>query len=92
MEGVVLFLVLVVVFVKHNTTRFIIGFTVASYGQYIFVIICCLHIILIFRKFLSGIPFVYMVLVVPIGFLVNTDSIGPHYGIHTNYAHLELTA
>ena len=37
MEGVVLFLVLVVVFVRHNTTRFIIGFTVASYGQYIYI-------------------------------------------------------
>ena len=35
MEGVVLYLVLVKVFVKHNTRRYIASFTVASYGQLI---------------------------------------------------------
>ena len=28
----------------------------------------------------SGLPLVYMAVVVPIGFLVNTDDIGNHYG------------
>ena len=28
----------------------------------------------------TGIPLVYMAVVVPIGFLVNTDDIGNHYG------------
>ena len=32
MEGVVLYLVLVKVFVKHNTRRYIAAFTISSYG------------------------------------------------------------
>ena len=31
-------------------------------------------------SFSSGLPLVYMAVVVPIGFLVNTDDIGNHYG------------
>ena len=30
----------------------------------------------------SGLPLVYMAVVVPIGFLVNTDDIGNHYGVY----------
>ena len=29
---------------------------------------------------LSGVPLVYMALVTPLGFLVNTDNLGNHYG------------
>ena len=77
MEGVVLYVKLVKVLVTH-TKYYIAAFTVTSYGK---------------RLKLSpnvgitnssiGIPLTYMAVVVPIGFLVNTDrNITGHYGVY----------
>ena len=73
MEGVVLYVALVKVFIKFHK-RYIAAFTVASYGQSI-----NWQYIPYFHHY-TGIPLVYMALVVPLGFLVNTDNIGNHYG------------
>ena len=40
----------------------------------------CHHITKYFATCYTGIPLVYMAVVVPIGLLVNTDDIGNHYG------------
>ena len=37
------------------------------------------YVILDLSVLRAGIPLVYMALVVPLGFLVNTDSVGHHY-------------
>ena len=79
MEGVVLYLVLVKVFVKHQIKRNIIGFTISSYGRKINASLDSYNIKSIVY---AGIPFLYMLVVVPLGFLVNTDSTGHHYGQH----------
>lgn len=75
MEGVVLYVALVRVFVT-KPRRYIIGFTVVSYGR-----LKCkkrtqgdAFFLLIFS---SGAPMVYMAVVVPLGFLLPH---GPHYG------------
>ena len=35
----------------------------------------------------SGLPLLYMTLVAPVGFLVNIDDIGPHYGYYNTTSH-----
>ena len=45
----------------------------------------------IFHLMFAGIPFLYMLVVVPLGFLVNTGDSGNHYGLY-NTQNGRLTA
>ncbi len=81
MEGVVLYVTLVRVFIK-NHVGYVIGFTVASYGS--FGNACTCNIILN-RILLIGIPALYMALVVPIGYSVNV--VESHGNTHYLYFH-----
>ena len=80
MEGVVLYVILVRVFIR-NHVRYVIGFTVASYGR----LKRWLHLNYdtCFYLLLVVIPAVYMAIVVPIGFLVQVNDL-PHYLYYNN--------
>ena len=66
MEGVVLYVTLVKVFIKYPT-RYIAAFTIISYG-----IIPDNNNIAV--TLITGAPAVYMMIVAPIGFLINTTN------------------
>ena len=70
MEGLVLYIVLVRIFIKHPK-RYIAGFTFASYGQLVYY----------WTQFIPtivGVPGLYMTIIVPIGFLAGTSDIKGH--------------
>ena len=69
MEGVVLYVTLVKVFIKYPT-RYIAAFTIISYG--IIKIIPDNNNIAV--TLITGAPAVYMMIVAPIGFLINTTN------------------
>lgn len=75
MEGVVLYVALVRVFVT-KPRRYMIGFTITSYGNK-----SSFRIFLNWMFYiLTGVPLVYMALAVPLGFLLPH---APHYGGET---------
>ena len=77
MEGVVLYVTLVKVFV-HNHKYYIIGFTVASYGMLAqLIMFSWWEMFIIYAKWIV-IPAIYMASAVPIGFLVEVDNITDH--------------
>ena len=76
MEGVVLYVLLVQVFVEGSQKKYIIRFTIASYGEKCSAIslrISHTDILL----YILGLPAVYMCVTVPLGFLLNGEW---HYG------------
>ena len=79
MEGVVLYVLLVRVFVEGSHKRYIIWFTVASYGDPSNNNNNIIHrsITLYFN---IGLPALYMCLTIPLGFLLNGER---HYGSDT---------
>ena len=83
MEGVVLYVTLVRVFIE-NHVRYAIGFTVASYGR----LKQWLHLNndTCYYLLLVVIPAVYMAIVVPIGFLVQVNDLpdDSHYLYYNN--------
>ena len=86
MEGVVLYVKLVKVFTA-NHKLYIAFFTIASYGKFH----DCMHVHSLFGECMHiGVPLIYMILVVPLGFLVNTEHIvGSHYGRRNENGDLE---
>ena len=77
MEGVVLYVKLVGVFITHHKC-YIAFFTIASYGKQESEKYCYARLTIMVY---SGIPLLYMILVAPLGLLVNTeDIVGSHYG------------
>ena len=77
MEGVVLYIALVRVFVTHPK-RYIMCFTLLSYG--LLIIFIDILIIMIIK----GIPGVYMLIIVPMGYFVGTDENHTHYLLYKN--------
>ncbi len=63
MEGVVLYLVLVKVFVKEHERKYIVGFTIVSYGM-----LYSNRLDIVFMLSL-GAPVLYMALCIPLGFV-----------------------
>ena len=77
MEGVVLYIALVRVFIAHPK-QYIMCFTLLSYG----LLIIFIDVLIIMT--IIGIPGVYMLIIVLIGYLVGTDENHTHYLLYTN--------
>ena len=74
MEGVVLYVALVKVFVKHQK-RYIIGFTIFSYGTLVLLLLPINHCSCVRRLFVfAGAPLLYMGLCVPLGFTLYSEA------------------
>ena len=78
MEGVVLYVVLVRVFVKHPK-QYMMCFTLLSYG--LLILFIYLSIIM---KIISYFWSIYMLIIVPIGYLVGTDENHTQYLLYEN--------
>ena len=79
MEGVVLYVVLVKVFVQKSKKKYFILFTVLSYGK---TNADCFLMKLSLPKYRSGLPLLYMGLTIPLGFLLRDE---PDYGFEEAY-------
>ena len=84
MEGVILYVALVRVFIKYHA-RYMIAFTISSYGMVQKLMIKINLVSLLCITHLVGLPLLYVGgLTVPLGF-VRTDSYRKYYNVTTDY-------